>query len=192
MKIELINQAETEAEAEWNRFLLLAVFYPALAHRRLEEDLITNLNNIVNKYIRKFGGDEMDRDTWRNIFDEERQGIARDKLSNIFRVIRTEIQEKYNAKLFRDWENNPNIIGKRIRLSRIGKNHCEICKNMVGAYPLSFKWVSFHVNCLCEVFPIYGKPGTIVKMPNRAIKFVDLNRSRFDGWKTKPDWLDNF
>lgn len=62
MKIELINQAETEAETEWNRFLLLVAFYPALAHRRLEEDLINNLNNIVNKYIRKFGGDEMDRD----------------------------------------------------------------------------------------------------------------------------------
>lgn len=185
---EEIKQAEKEAERIFIRYEILVVGLPYLLKRKLQNDVIKELNAVINRYT----DSRVFQYEWKNVFKRERQGIAEDKLSNIKRVLRTEIHKRYNEQLNKEWAQNPRIIGRRIRLSRIGKNHCEICKNMVGVYPLSFEWVSFHPNCQCEQFPVYGKPGTTVKYPNRAKKFVELNRHRFAGWKTAPSWLKYF
>lgn len=187
-KTELIQNAEREIEAEYNRYILRLGYFPKLLKDKLQHDLIKRLNEILSKYA----GKRIFLYTWKNVFKRERQGIAEDKLSNIKRVVRTEIQIMYNKNLNEEWAKDPTIIGRRIRLSRTGKNHCEICKNMAGVYPLSFEWVGYHPNCACEQFPVYGKPGQTIPMPKRAIRFVELNRSRFDNWKTQPYWLEYF
>lgn len=187
-KNEAIQRAEREIEIEYNKYRLSLGFFPKLLKDKLQHDLIKRLNEILSKYA----GRRVFLYTWKNVFKRERQGIAEDKLSNIKRVVRTEIQIMYNKNLNEEWAKDPTIIGRRIRLSRTGKNHCEICKNMAGVYPLSFEWSIWHPNCQCEQFPVYGKPGQVIKMPKRAIRFVELNRSRFDNWKTQPYWLEYF
>lgn len=185
---EEIKQVEQEAERLFRRYELMAVFLPYLLKKQLQHQLIKDLNAIINRYTET----KVFLYTWENVFKKERQGIAGDKLSNIKRVIRTTLHTRYNEQLNKEWAQNPRIIGRRIQLSKTGKNHCEICKNMVGVYPLSFEWTSFHPNCLCTQTPVYGTPGKIIKFPNRAVKFVGLNRSRFNGWETAPSWLEYF
>lgn len=185
---EEIKQVEQEAERLFRRYELMAVFLPYLLKKQLQHQLIKDLNAIINRYTET----KVFLYTWENVFKKERQGIAEDKLSNIKRVIRTTLHTRYNEQLNKEWAQNPRIIGRRIQLSKTGKNHCEICKNMVGVYPISFEWVSFHPNCQCFQTPVYGTPGRVIKYPNRAIKFVGLNRSRFNGWKTAPSWLEYF
>lgn len=185
---EEIKQVEQEAERLFRRYELMAVSLPYLLKKRLQHQLIKDLNTILSNYA----GRRVYLYTWENVFKRKRVGISEDKLSNIKRVIRTEMQIMYNKRLNEEWAKDPNIIGRRIRLSRTGKNHCEICKNMAGVYPLSFEWSIWHPNCQCEQFPVYGKPGQVIKMPKRAIRFVKLNKSRFDNWKTQPYWLEYF
>jgi len=185
---EEIRQVEQEAERLFRRYELMAVSLPYLLKKRLQHDLIKDLNSIVNRYTEK----KVFLYTWENVFKRERQGIAEDKLSNIKRVIRTTIHQRYNEQLNKEWAKDPTIIGRRIQLSKTGKNHCEICKNMAGVYPISFEWTSFHPRCQCFQTPVYGKPGQTIQFPKRAIRFVELNKSRFDNWKTAPSWLEYF
>lgn len=145
-KTELIQNAEREIESEYNRYILRLGYFPKLLKDKLQHDLIKRLNEILSKYA----GKRIFLYTWKNVFKRERQGIAEDKLSNIKRVVRTEIQIMYNKNLNEEWAKDPTIIGRRIRLSRTGKNHCEICKNMAGVYPLSFEWSIWHPNCYSE------------------------------------------
>ena len=190
-KQEAINKAEKECEHLYNRYELMLEFYPEETHESLHNNFIDDLNTVLNNVLIALGVSYyVDKENWHNILDKERQGIARDKLSNINRVIRTEVQEAYNTHLNELWEKDDRIVGRRISLSKSGKNHCEICKNMVGVYPLSFVWTKFHINCLCEQKPVYGTK--IPKFPNRAKKFVELNRHRFEKWSSKPDWLEYF
>lgn len=185
---EEIKQAEQEAERLFRRYELMAVFLPYLLKKKLQHALIKDLNAIVNRYTEK----KVFLYTWENVFKKERQGIAEDKLSNIKRVIRTTLHRRHNEQLNQEWAQNPRIIGRRIQLSKTGKNHCEICKNMVGVYPISFEWTGFHPNCQCFQTPVYGTPGKTIKYPNRSKKFVELNKHRFKNWKTQPDWLEYF
>lgn len=185
---EEIKQAEQEAERLFRRYELMAVFLPYLLKKQLQHKLVKDLNAIVNRYTEK----KVFLYTWENVFKKERKGIAEDKLSNIKRVITTELYTRYNMHLNELWKQDNTIIGRRIELSKTSFNHCNICKNMAGVYPISFEWRLWHPRCRCTQKPIYGKPGTIVKYPNRSLKFVELNRSRFKNWKTQPYWLKYF
>lgn len=198
MTLEKLKE-QTEKKAK-ELYLVYLLWLEFMSEDLAQYRLITELNKLTNLAIKKavkLSGTplidlKIERDMWHNVFAEERQGIAKDKFSNIKRVVRNELQEGYNHNLNQIWKLNPNIIGRRIRLSRTGKNHCEICKNMVGAYPIWFEWTKFHINCQCEQFPIYGKVGVEIKLPNRAVKFVAKNKHRFDNWKDKPYWLEYF
>lgn len=143
---EEIKQVEQEAERLFRRYELMAVSLPYLLKKKLQHQLIKDLSAIINRYTEK----KVFLYTWKNVFKRERQGIAEDKLSNIKRVIRTTLHRRHNEQLNKEWAQNPRIIGRRIQLSKTGKNHCEICKNMVGVYPISFEWTSFHPNCYSE------------------------------------------
>lgn len=186
---ELTDKVENEAEILFSAYILWLEF---MEKKQAQYKLVTELNIIMNDALQSFGGKRIFRYNWDNVFKRERQGIAEDKLSNIKRVVTTELYTRYNMHLNELWKQDNTIIGRRIELSKTSFNHCNICKNMVGVYPISFEWRLWHPRCRCTQKPIYGKPGTIVKYPNRAIKFVELNRSRFKNWKTQPYWLNYF
>lgn len=125
------------------------------------------------------------------------QGVYKEPLKNAMRVARTEIVNAYRLTDEHNWNNNPLVVGKEIRLTNSPKKNarCEICVNMAGKYPKGFRWYAFHPMCMCYQIPIIKsetKDNTIYSLPQHAIKYVEANRHRFETWKTPPYWLENF
>lgn len=186
MIYRLTNEIEEKATILYNTYLLWLEF---MDKKQAQHKLIGELNIIMNDALESFGGKRIFRYNWDNVFKKTRIGIAEDKLSNIKRVITTELHKRYNMHLNELWKQDKTIIGRRIQLSKTSFNHCNICKNLAGVYPISFEWTLWHPNCRCFQVPVYGKEGREVKIPNRAKKFIKVNESTFKNWKNEPYWL---
>ena len=48
----------------------------------------------------------------------------------------------------------PFVVGYRIQTSNRVATVCPICKDLAGVYPKSFKFLGWHVQCLCTCIPI--------------------------------------
>jgi hypothetical protein len=123
-----------------------------------------------------------------------------------FRLSRTEINGSYHRSDQSRWQQQDFVVGYRIKLSN-NPNHCDFCASMVGDYPKTYKWFSFHPNCRCSCVPILlskeeyskyedyllglgDKPDItyIENIPDKASKFIKANADMINGWKNPPMW----
>ena len=85
----------------------------------------------------------------------------------------------------------------------------DICDELQGIYPKTFKWTGWHCFCRCRMIPILisdvefaerikaRKEGTLDKwkaneiksMPENYRLYVQKNKERLDKLKNKPSWL---
>ena len=156
------------------------------------------------------------------------QGVYRSSAKNAQRLARTEINMAYRESEFLRWQKLDFVVGIRICLSN---NHTimnskgepvplvDICDELWGDYPKTFKFVGWHPQCRCYVVPILsdydeynqdranrlkaivrGKAyqslpsrRSVVDVPRKFREYIDSILERAKGWKSQPYYIrDNF
>lgn len=148
-------------------------------------------------------------------------GVYKSSYQNALRLARTEINMAYRLADWYRWQTLDFVIGIEIRLSN---NHTikdsrtgevrplkDICDELIGRYPKTFKFTGWHPNCRCIALPIIQvdkefmqqlrnkinngesiKPRTINKYPTQFKDWVETNRDKIEKAKSRgtlPYWL---
>lgn len=156
------------------------------------------------------------------------RGVYRSSYQNAMRLARTEINMAYKTADWERWQRLDFVVGIRIGLSN---NHTiknskgedevliDICDELAGDYPKTFKFVGWHPNCRCMVAPILQSPqemhqarrerllaimndeaykaqpsaATVTDVPAAFTAHVKAIAERSKGWTSQPYWIrDNF
>lgn len=156
------------------------------------------------------------------------QGVYRSSAKNAQRLARTEVNMAYREAEFLRWQQLDFVVGFRIWLSN---NHTvldskgnpqplvDICDELAGDYPKTFRFLGWHPQCRCVVIPIladydeYNKDRgnrlkaivrgqayksmpsrrTVTAMPENFTKYIESIKDRAKGWKSQPYYIrDNF
>ena len=142
------------------------------------------------------------------------QGNYRSSYKNAMRVTRTEVNMAYRAADHERWGQLDFVVGIEIKLSN---NHpvTDICDDLKGRYPKTFKFTGWHPQCRCHVISIlctdeemdqltdkilagedtgdFKSQNTVGGVPPEFNNWVDENTERGKGWKSQPYFIrDNF
>lgn len=81
------------------------------------------------------------------------RGVYRSSYKNALRLTATETNMAYRAADYERWQHLDFVVGFEVKLS---SNHPEpdICDDLKGRYPKTFKFVGWHPFCRCHVEPI--------------------------------------
>jgi hypothetical protein len=134
------------------------------------------------------------------------RGVYRSSYKNALRLTATETNIAYNAADQERWLKMQFVIGLKIQTSH---NHPEfdICDELAGVYPKTFVWRRWHPFCICfqtavqlsdEEYEKYedkilaGEPlpeiKGITEVPKAFTDYVEKNKDRIEGYKSKPYW----
>ena len=135
------------------------------------------------------------------------QGVYRSSYKNALRLTATENNMAYRTADHERWQQLDFVIGIEILLSN---NHpCEdICDELAGVYPKTFKFVGWHPFCRCiavpkladedefmnrinaeladEAVPEGGYSGEITEYPDAFTTWVQNNAERIENATTQP------
>lgn len=149
------------------------------------------------------------------------RGVYRSSYQNAMRLARTEINMAYKTADWERWQRLDFVVGFRIGLSN---NHTiinskgepepltDICDELAGDYPKTFKFVGWHPNCRCVVTPILQSPqemhqarrerlraimndeaykaqpsaNTVADVPAGFKAHIEAIAERSKGWKSMP------
>lgn len=64
----------------------------------------------------------------------------------------------YRSAQIRRWGQHDFVIGIEILPDPKGKPSCELCQQLSGPYPKTFRWTGWHYKCTCVVIPILIDP----------------------------------
>lgn len=140
------------------------------------------------------------------------RGVYRSSYKNARRLAATETNIAYRSADHVRWNQLDFVVGIRINLS---KNHTingvpftDICDDLQGLYPKTFKFTGWHPLCRCyptsvlktedELFRDLdgvdrGSENKVEKTPKAFDEYVKKNHDRIAGSASKPYWvLDNF
>lgn len=156
------------------------------------------------------------------------RGVYRSSYQNAMRLARTEINMAYKTADWERWQREEFVVGIRIGLSN---NHTikdrkgeevpltDICDELAGDYPKTFKFVGWHPNCRCVITPILKDPkemqadrrarlraimneeeynaqpsaNEITDVPQGFKRHIEAIAQRSKGWKSQPFYIrDNF
>lgn len=136
------------------------------------------------------------------------QGVYKSAHQNALRLARTEINLAYGRAEQLYIEHSDDIVGQRIQTSRTGKNVCDLCDELQGDYPISFKFAIWHINCRChrtfilktdKEFLQEMRTGQTIKKEDSANYIKDIpehfkaweadNREKIGNRKSKPIFL---
>lgn len=156
------------------------------------------------------------------------RGVYRSSYQNAMRLARTEINMAYKTADWERWQREEFVVGIRIGLSN---NHTikdskgedqplkDICDELAGDYPKTFKFVGWHPNCRCVVTPILKDPKEMQRDRRERLEAImkdeeykaqpsanEVNdvpqgfklhikaiAERSKGWKSQPFYIrDNF
>ena len=136
------------------------------------------------------------------------QGVYRSAYKNALRLASNEINVAYKSA---DWlriQQNPDIVGFEVRLSPQHKVY-DMCDQLKGKYPKSFRFHGWHVGCKCHIITILKTDEELIKeleadetlppesssnyvadVPSNYKQWVTDNKDRFKNWKTKPYFIE--
>lgn len=147
------------------------------------------------------------------------QGVYRSSYKNAMRLARTEHNLAYRYSDFYRTNQLDFVVGFEVHLSNNhtlnGVPFTDICDDLKGKYPKTFKFGGWHPQCRCYVTQIlmdqdefdaqedkllagedisgYVSPNTVTTPPAGFNKWVKTNLKRSQGWKQQPYWIrDNF
>ncbi len=100
------------------------------------------------------------------------RGVYRSSYRNAQRLARTETNIAYRTADYERWQQMPFVIGIEIKLSN---NHpdADICDDLKGIYPKTFKWSGWHPNCRCYQEPVLASPTEVDKMLDNILDGSD-------------------
>ena len=134
------------------------------------------------------------------------QGVYRSSFQNALRMTRTETNMAYRFSDQERWQQLDFVVGYEVKLSNSHPAY-DICDEMAGEYPKTFKFGSWHPNCRCYTVPILAKQeafvesltkdtlitGHVKAIPGRAAKHIGNNTKKLQGLNSTPYWMkDNF
>lgn len=138
------------------------------------------------------------------------QGVYRSSYKNALRLTATENNMAYRTADHERWNDLDFVIGIEIMLSN---NHPveDICDEMCGVYPKTFKFVGWHPFCRCiavpkladedefiarqqalidgEELPQGGYAGEVMDMPECFNNWVRENEERIENAKSEPYFI---
>ena len=136
------------------------------------------------------------------------QGVYRSAYKNALRLTSNEINVAYKSA---DWlriQQNPDVVGFEVRLSPQHKVY-DMCDQLKGKYPKSFRFHGWHVGCKCHIVTILKTDEELIKelkadetlppesssnyvgdVPSNYKQWVTDNKDRFKNWKTKPYFIE--
>lgn len=156
------------------------------------------------------------------------QGVYRSSAKNAERLARTEVNMAYREAEYLRWQQFDFVVGFRVMLSN---NHTttdskgkkvpltDICDELAGDYPKTFKFLGWHPQCRCVVVPIMSdydeynndranrlkaivRGQTYKSLPSRRTvrdvpaafrSHIETIADRAKGWKSMPYYIrDNF
>lgn len=148
------------------------------------------------------------------------RGVYRSSRKNALRLTATEINMAYRYADYVRWNSEPFVIGFRIQLSGNhtlnGKPFYDMCDELVGVYPKTFRWSGWHPRCRCiatavlvdekemekiadlseEDYRNYRSPNLVKKMPKTYDEYVKKEKDRILASMdrgTTPYWVrDNY
>lgn len=156
------------------------------------------------------------------------QGVYRSSYLNAMRLARTEVNMAYRQAEYLRWQQLDFVVGFRIwlsnnhtRLNSKGKPEPfeDICDQLAGDYPKTFKFLGWHPQCRCVVTPIMASykeyndqragrlkaivrgetykslPArrTVTDVPGKFRTYIQSIADRSKGWKNQPYYIrDNF
>lgn len=113
------------------------------------------------------------------------RGVYRSSYRNAQRLARTETNIAYRTADFERWEQLDFIIGYEIKVSK-NHPHYDICDELAGKYPKTFKWTGWHPNCRCFMIPILAGGDDIAEMIERIMAGEDREISQKEEIKEFP------
>ena len=113
------------------------------------------------------------------------RGIYRSSYRNAQRLARTETNIAYRTADFERWEQLDFIIGYEIKVSK-NHPHYDICDELAGKYPKTFKWTGWHPNCRCFMIPVLAGGDEIAEMIERIMAGEDREISQKQEIKEFP------
>jgi len=147
------------------------------------------------------------------------QGVYRSSHKNAMRIARTEHNLAYRYSDFYRTNQLDFVVGFEVHLSNNhtlnGVPFTDVCDDLKGKYPKTFKFGGWHPQCRCYTTQIlmdqdefdaqedkllagedisgYVSPKTVTDPPDGFDKWVKGNLTRSQGWKQQPYWVrDNF
>ena len=124
------------------------------------------------------------------------KGIYRSSYRNAQRLARTETNIAYRTADFTRWAQLDFVVGIEIKLSNNHPVH-DICDDLKGIYPKTFKWTGWHPNCRCYQVPVMAKPEEMDEMidmildgddtPLQSDNQVRSVPAQFTGWMERND-----
>ncbi len=140
------------------------------------------------------------------------QGVYRSSYKNALRLTATENNMAYRTADHERWNDLDFVIGMEIKLS--GNHPIEdICDEMCGVYPKTFKFVGWHPFCRCYAVPkladedefiarqqalIDGEElpqgtytGEVTEMPECFTQWVQQNAERIETAKAQPYFIQD-
>lgn len=113
------------------------------------------------------------------------RGVYRSSYRNAQRLARTETNIAYRTADFERWEQLDFIIGYEIKVSK-NHPHYDICDELAGKYPKTFKWTGWHPNCRCFMIPVLAGGDEIAEMIERIMAGEDREISQEQEIKEFP------
>lgn len=151
------------------------------------------------------------------------QGKYRSSYKNAMRLTRSEINMAYRESDQLRWDKLDFIVGYEVKLSNNhtlnGKPFVDICDDLKGKYPKTFRFKGWHPQCRCHANPILSDPdefntdelnelkaaingdeykkftsrNEVTDVPQGFKDWVNDNAERIKGWKSVPYFIkDNF
>lgn len=96
------------------------------------------------------------------------QGVYRSSYRNAQRLARTETNIAYRTADFERWQQLDFVVGIEIKLSN-NHPHTDICDDLQGIYPKTFKWRGWHPNCRCYQVPVLATESEIDDMLDKIL-----------------------
>lgn len=142
------------------------------------------------------------------------QGVYRSSYKNAMRLARTEVNMAYRAADEARWEELPFVVGYEVKLS--AKHPVEdICNDLKGKYPKTFKFRGWHPHCFCYCVSIlaseeemdqlqqkilngeslsgFKSKNEVQDVPQGMKDWIEKNADRAESWKSTPFFIkDNF
>ena len=147
------------------------------------------------------------------------RGVYRSSYKNALRLAVTETNMAYRLADWERWQQMDFVVGIRIQLSNnhtcLGKDgephpFHDICDELAGDYPKTFKWTGWHPQCRCNAVPILktvdekivdnlakrngGKASnesvnSVKRMPKAFTDWVKDNKQRIAAAKSQPYFI---
>lgn len=132
-----------------------AAFSKGMPKEQLAKDIQKYLNNPDMRFrkIRDKFGDL--KPSSKALTYNPGQGVYRNSRANAIRLARETINRGYREAEYQNFKNNPFIVAFDIKNTERKVTTCKLCEQNAGRYPKTYKFIGWHVGCMCSSYPVF-------------------------------------